>query len=243
MSKRHFTDYDQSGAPEYFDQAHFGGSVGGFFRRAQEDLVIDMVRPSKATVLDVATGTGRLSIPLARAGAHVTAIDASTEMLRRAREKAGGIQNIEFQLADAYHLPFPANKFEYVMSFRALMHFDDWELVLAELCRVSGKYVIFDVPPAMGAASLERFFYKLRSMLGHNVKPYNTFWLSSLRRELLKNGFEVERVEKQFVIPFKLHRKINSIAFTRAAERSLGWIGLEKLFGAPLTIKAVRRSN
>ncbi|MFC7533266.1 class I SAM-dependent DNA methyltransferase [Actinoplanes sp. GCM10030250] len=41
-------------------------------------------------VLEVAAGTGRVAIPLARGGLHVTATDASPEMLDQLRAKPGG---------------------------------------------------------------------------------------------------------------------------------------------------------
>ncbi len=45
--------------------------------------------PEGATVLDIGCGPGSLSLPLARAGADVTALDISTGMLDRLREAAG----------------------------------------------------------------------------------------------------------------------------------------------------------
>lgn len=44
--------------------------------------------PEGADVLDIGCGPGSLSLPLARAGANVTALDISTGMLDRLREKA-----------------------------------------------------------------------------------------------------------------------------------------------------------
>ena len=98
MSKRHFSDYDQPGAPEDFEAKHFGGSVGQFFQTTQEELVMNMISPHNATILDVGTGTGRLAIPLALRGADVVGLDASEEMLRRAGEKAGNLPNLAFEL-------------------------------------------------------------------------------------------------------------------------------------------------
>ena len=241
MSKRHFTDYDRPGAPEAFEAKHFSGSVGQFFQTTQEELVMNMISPHDATILDVGTGTGRLAIPLALRGAEVVGLDASEEMLRRAGEKAGGLPNLEFELGDARQLRFPARSFDYVISFRTLMHFDDWQAVISEMCRVSKHCVIFDAPPTSGVALLEASFNQVRHMLGSSVQPYKTFRLGELKRELHRHGYETLVIVKQFLLPLKLHRFIGSTRFTRTSETIMRRMGLTRLFGAPILIKAARR--
>ena len=51
-------------------------------------------------VLEVACGTGRVAIPLARDGASVTGFDRSPDMLRVARAKSGGMPNPRWVEAD-----------------------------------------------------------------------------------------------------------------------------------------------
>ena len=101
MSKKHHSDYDKPGAPEEFDAVHFGGPIGEFFLNTQKQMLLKLLNVEKATILDVGTGTGRIAIPLAIRGAYVVAIDASSEMLRRAQQKAGNIPNLRFQVATA----------------------------------------------------------------------------------------------------------------------------------------------
>jgi ubiquinone/menaquinone biosynthesis C-methylase UbiE len=61
-----------------------------------EDLAFwtSLVTPG-TRVLELACGTGRIAIPLARAGAIVTALDAAPSMLARAREKSADVTWIE----------------------------------------------------------------------------------------------------------------------------------------------------
>jgi 2-polyprenyl-3-methyl-5-hydroxy-6-metoxy-1,4-benzoquinol methylase len=58
-------------------------------------------------ILDIGCGTGRHSIELTKRGYHITGIDLSDSLLKRAREKAAD-QNlvIDFQKHDARQLPF-----------------------------------------------------------------------------------------------------------------------------------------
>ncbi len=49
----------------------------------------------QAPVLDLACGTGRLTIPIARAGVAIVGVDASAEMLQVARRKAVDLPHLE----------------------------------------------------------------------------------------------------------------------------------------------------
>lgn len=46
-----------------------------------------LVRAQEGAVLELGCGTGRLTVPLARTGAHLVGIDRSTEMLARGRQR------------------------------------------------------------------------------------------------------------------------------------------------------------
>jgi SAM-dependent methyltransferase len=51
-------------------------------------------------VLELGCGTGRVTVPIARAGVRITGLDASPAMLDVARAKAAGIDNISWVKAD-----------------------------------------------------------------------------------------------------------------------------------------------
>lgn len=62
--------------------------------------LIDQATPAKPSVLEVACGTGRVTIQLASSGMSITGIDLSDEMLAYARAKSAGMSNVLWQLAD-----------------------------------------------------------------------------------------------------------------------------------------------
>ena len=97
-------------------------------------------------VLDVGVGSGRASLPLARAGMRVTGVDSSVAMLDQARQQAGDTQ-IELQEGDLADLQFSDGRFDSVMSINVLVHFPHWREVLAEWARVvrEGGRIVFDV--------------------------------------------------------------------------------------------------
>ena len=61
-----------------------------------------------------------------------------------------------------------------------------------------------------------------------------------IKEELDKNNFKIISIKKQVVLPYKLHRKINSIRFTKFSEMIFKKLKITKIVGAPLLIKAKR---
>jgi ubiquinone/menaquinone biosynthesis C-methylase UbiE len=75
-------------------------------------------------VLDLGCGYGRVTIPLSRAGCHVTGLDITPEMIRAAGDyaKAEG-QKPRLLLGDMRELPFPSCSFDRVICFwSAFLH-------------------------------------------------------------------------------------------------------------------------
>jgi len=85
------------------------------------------------TVLDVACGTGVLSIAAKRHAGSVTGLDLNPGMLVVANEKAAGI---EWRQGSAESLPFDDESFDVVMSQFGLMLFDSPEAAVGETWRV-----------------------------------------------------------------------------------------------------------
>lgn len=90
-----------------------------------------------AHLLDVATGTGNLAIPAARAGAIVTGVDIAANLLIQARERAAadGL-SIQFDEGDAEQLPYADASFDIVVTMFGAMFAPRPELVASELARV-----------------------------------------------------------------------------------------------------------
>ncbi len=102
-------------------------------------------------VLDVACGTGNLSIPAARIGATVTGVDIATNLLgqARARAKEEGLQ-IQFDEGDAEQLPYEDASFDLVVSMYGAVFAPRPERVAAELvrvCRSGGRIAMANWTP------------------------------------------------------------------------------------------------
>ncbi len=89
-------------------------------------------------VLDVASGTGNAAIPAALAGGDVVASDLAPELFEAGRRDADGRgARLDWQQADAEHLPFDDAAFDVVMSCIGVMFAPHHQQAADELCRVT----------------------------------------------------------------------------------------------------------
>jgi ubiquinone/menaquinone biosynthesis C-methylase UbiE len=89
--------------------------------------------------LDVASGSGALSIPAARLGAQVLAVDLSPAMIRRldARAREEGLTGLEGRVMDGHALELEDDAFDISGSQFGIMLFPDLPRGLRELVRVT----------------------------------------------------------------------------------------------------------
>ena len=89
--------------------------------------------------LDVAAGTGGLSLPAARLGAEVLATDWSAAMIEQfdARVRAESLSNAEGRVMDCHALEFPDNSFDLTGSQFGVMLVPDQPRALREMVRVT----------------------------------------------------------------------------------------------------------
>jgi ubiquinone/menaquinone biosynthesis C-methylase UbiE len=146
-------------------------------------------------VLDVGSGSGRLTLALAAqalAGAATTGVDASPEMVALATAKARKRgPSATFQVARAEALPFPDSAFDTVTTCLTLHHLADDQrpLALQEIVRVlrpGGRLLVVEFRPPSGRVS--------GKVLGHVLGGH----MMGLRREAfldLVRALPVDAVE------------------------------------------------
>ncbi|MGH2534688.1 MAG: class I SAM-dependent methyltransferase [Thermomicrobiales bacterium] len=120
---------------------------------AEDALRLAGLRPDMR-VLDVAAGSGALSIPAARLGARVVATDISPVMVARLqdRARAEGLSNLEARVMDGHALDLADDTFNISGSQFGVMLFPDLPRGLSELARVTKPggqvlLVVFGPPP------------------------------------------------------------------------------------------------
>jgi SAM-dependent methyltransferase len=88
-------------------------------------------------VLDIAAGSGNVAIPAALIGARVIASDLTPELLDEgAREAAEAGAVLEWQVADAEHLPYDDGQFDVAVSAVGIMFAPHHQEAADELVRV-----------------------------------------------------------------------------------------------------------
>ena len=99
-------------------------------------------------VLEVGVGTG-LNLPLYPRDAHITGVDISEEMLKKARERVAhfGMTNVDLRVMDGSKLEFPDNSFDRVIATYVISAVPDPVKTLLEMrrvCKPSGNLVILN---------------------------------------------------------------------------------------------------
>lgn len=93
------------------------------------DFYVDLARDAEGPVVELAAGTGRISIPIAkRTGKHVIGIDLSPAMLALAREHAheAGVE-LDLREGDMRDLNHVEATDLVICPYRALLHLPTWE--------------------------------------------------------------------------------------------------------------------
>jgi SAM-dependent methyltransferase len=119
-------------------------------------------------VLDVACGTGVVSVTAARLGARVTGLDLTPELLEHARENAhiAGVE-VDWHQGDVEKLPFGDAAFDIVLSEFGHIFAPRPEVAIAEMLRVlrPGGTIAFSTWPP------ELFFGRMSALTASYLPP------------------------------------------------------------------------
>jgi 2-polyprenyl-3-methyl-5-hydroxy-6-metoxy-1,4-benzoquinol methylase len=191
-------------------------------------------------VLDVGGGHGQLTGPLVEAGHDVTVLGTDPACASRvaAWVEAG---RARFECGPLIPLPHGDASFDVALSFRLLPHEERWRELVGELCRVARRAVVVDYPTRRSVNAFASGLFAAKQSVEGNTRPFTVFADAEVEAAFAAHGFAVTAREGQFVLPMALHRAVGRVAFSRPAERSLGVLGLRRLLGSPIILRAERR--
>lgn len=124
-------------------------------RSVVEDIpfYVEEAQAAGEAVVELGVGTGRIAIPIARAGIHVIGVDDSPQMLARCREeaeRAGVADRLDLRVGDLRHPPVTEVVPLVLCPFRAYLHLltdDERREAFAAARRLlePGGRLVFDV--------------------------------------------------------------------------------------------------
>jgi ubiquinone biosynthesis O-methyltransferase len=185
--------------------------IGAITERLERELILDMLGDvSGREVLDVGCGDGELAVELARHGAVVTGIDTSGAMIAAANTRAKQQdQAIDFAVAAAEQLPFPAERFNVVTAITILCFVEDANPVFREIARVlrpGGRLVIGELGKWSSWAAGRR----IRAWCGSRLWRRGRFRTTKELRHLAEGaGLDVEATRGAIYYPrFRLAARL-----------------------------------
>jgi SAM-dependent methyltransferase len=183
------------------------GVVGTTLQIVGEELCEALDLSSNHKVLDIAAGSGNVSLAAARRWCSVVATDCVPALLERARERAAADRlSIEFRAADAEALPFSGESFDIVVSTFGVMFASDQDRAAAEMIRVckrGGKIGLANWTP-------DGFIGQVFKTIGQHVPPppgarSPALWGTRARIEELfeRHAMSIKCVRRDFVFRYR----------------------------------------
>ncbi|MGH9103627.1 MAG: class I SAM-dependent methyltransferase [Acidimicrobiales bacterium] len=160
------------------------------------DAILEKVPAGVGQAVDLGSGSGRLSIPLAKRAEGVLAVDVSTAMIDRLGERAAaaGAPNVEGRACPIEQLEVPEGTVDVIASSYALHHLQDSEkgaLVLraAGWLRPGGVLVVGDMMFGRGSSARDREILRSKAIAMLQRGP-SGWW--RVAKNLVRFGLRVQ---------------------------------------------------
>ncbi|MFQ5922883.1 MAG: glycosyltransferase [Anaerolineales bacterium] len=137
--------YFQSRVAKEYDQIRLGDNFSRYKHYSEIRSLTILLQELSDLLLEVGSGTGRVTDGLVKNGFRILPLDPSSAMVRQYVQKPSLPRPI---IADGTALPFSNSSFDGVFSLRVIWHLPSMnhvERMLGELTRVSSNLVVVDI--------------------------------------------------------------------------------------------------
>lgn len=208
-----------------YDARRFEDAHGRRTKQRTQGMVADELRGGSFTnALEVGSGTGRVSVEVAKHVSHLTLVDISPEMLSRATqavERVSPSTVVMARIGSLSALPLDAATIDVAVTINVFGHVSDIRGALKELGRVvrpNGR-LLFSSTNLMSAYLPAGLLVNTREKaIGQDVP---SCWRrpSELRSAALDAGFTIDRVQGQYYLPYGGLRVPGAARVVAAADR------------------------
>jgi 2-polyprenyl-3-methyl-5-hydroxy-6-metoxy-1,4-benzoquinol methylase len=217
--------------------ARFDGPAGRYLLSVQESAVRTLLAPyAGQTLLEIGGGHGQLLRVYAALDLQVTLHGSKPVCFER-------LSGPEFKRVTPLVGPYlglglPDRSFDVVVAIRLVMHEQEWQRLLAEMCRLARKAVIIDYASTRSLNAVAPLLFKVKKRLEGNTRNYLSFSRDQLAKVLDGSGFNMLREERQLFLPTVVHRKLGDTGALRGTENLCRAVGLTRALGSPVILRA-----
>ncbi len=206
----------------------FSGVTGAWLVERQNHIIHDYLkRMSPASILDLAGGHGHIANAFGD-NYKITILSSNDDCSKQIKNN-----KCIFESGDIENLKYTDSSFDVVTCLRYLSHTENWQKVIAEMCRVAKKAIIIDYPPLISFNLLSPLLYKLKKNIEGNTRTYTVFKHSEIVGEFERNNYKLSFYNGQFFFPMVVHRIIQNPQVSEAIEFLPKKTRLTDLFGSP----------
>lgn len=224
----------------------FSGAIGAYLlerQAAAAGSILDHVGAEPLRLLDVGGGHAQLTSLFLQRGHSVTVHGSAAACFPKVhRLQQDFPDRVSCLMGSLHRLPVEDREFDLVSSIRLLGHVACWQDLVAELCRAARRFVICEFAVLDGLQRLAGVLHGVKVGLEPDTRPFTVIAVEDMSTELERHGFRVVKLERQYVLPIALHRKLKSPGFSRFTEDLLDQLGLRESVGSPAILLAERVS-
>lgn len=231
--------------------SRFSGAAGQWLLKIQSRVLHGYFKGSihnhqePVTILDVGGGHGQVAQALcgstyaSQIALTVLGSDPGANVTLNEYDNSK-LASCTFEVGDFAKLPFPNQSFDLVTSLRLLPHYDNWQGLIAEMCRVSRRAVIVDVPTYQSINAISHLLFPLKKKLEGNTRTYTLFHRTEVEECFAQNKFTFTDIRGQFFFPMVVHRMLKMPILSEILESVPKVLGLTDAFGSPVIMRATR---